>query len=149
MALLYHSEDDLVEVRPDILSYGVSDFDAQMEESETIINRAIDAKWYRAIAADNGIDYQETPFDGTLLLNGDTQLKRLAVYKSLQLCYMYLMKESPEPDAFERQMETFKKLYADELSEVLASGLDYDWDESGVIAAGENYQQVIRRLQRV
>lgn len=148
MALLFHSEDDLVEVRPDILSYGVSDFEPQMEESEAIINRTLDSRWYRTVANEHGLVFRETPFDPTLLLNADTQIKRLACYKSLQLCYLHLMKEAPEPDAFERQMNTFKKLYADELVEVLAAGLDYDWDSSGAIDSGERAEPVIRRLQR-
>lgn len=149
MALLFHTEDDLVEVRPEILSYGVSDFEPQMLESEIIINRTLEARWYRAIATDYGIDFRSTLYNPALLLNADTQLKRLACYKSLQLCYLFLMKEAPEPDAFERQMSTFKKLYADELVEVLAAGVDYDWDESGTIEAGENLQPTVRRLVRV
>ena len=149
MAILYHSEDDLVEVRPEILNFGVTDFDNRMQESEDIINRVLDAQWYRAVAEDNGVDWRETVFDPTLLLNGETQLKRLSVYKSLQLIYMHLMKESPESDAFERMMKLFKSLYTDELNEVLNAGLDYDWDASGTIDSGERNLPVIRRLQRV
>ena len=149
MGLLFHNEDDMVEVRPNILLYGVTDFEPQMQESEDIIKRVLDSKWYRARATDEKINYTSTPFNAELLLSADTQLKRLAVYKSLQLCYLHLMKESPEADGFERQMGTFKKLYAEELAEVLSSGLDYDWDESGTIEAGENIQPQIRRLQRV
>ena len=149
MTILFHSEDDLVEVRPNILLYGVTDFEAQMQKSEDIINRVLESRWYRAKATDQKINFESTVFDPALLLNADGQLKTLAVYKSLQLIYLHLMKETPEEDGFERQMGTFKKLYAEELAEVLASGLDYDWDDSGTIEAGENIQPQIRRLQRV
>jgi len=148
MTLYYHTEDDLVEVRPDILSYGASDLEPQMLEGESIINRTIESRWYRAAAAENGLNFHTTVFNPALLLNADDQLKRLAVYKSLQLSYLYLMKEAPEPDAFERQMSTFRKLYEEELQLVLGAGLDYDWDESGAIEAGENLQPTYRRLQR-
>lgn len=148
MTLYYHTEDDLVEVRPDILSYGASDLEPQMLESESIINRTIESRWYRAAAAENGLDFRTTIFDPALMLNGETQLKRLATYKSLQLSYLYLMKEAPEPDAFERQMSTFRRLYEEELLLVMGAGLDYDWDESGAIEAGENLQPTYRRLQR-
>lgn len=149
MALLFHGDDDLTEVRPDIFSYGVTDFESQMTEAEAIIIRVLDARWYREQANDRGIDWRSTPFDETLLLNVDTHLRRLAVYKSLELIYIYLMKESPEPDAFERQSNTFKKLYRDELNEVLTAGIDYDWDDSGDVGAGEIKQPSIRRLYRV
>lgn len=149
MALLFHGDEDLTEVRPDILSYGITDFDVQMEESESIINRTLDARWYRNVADDFGLNWRVTPFKPALLLNGGVQLNRLATYKSLQLIYLFLMKESPEPDAFERQMDTFKKLYKEELNEVLNAGVDYDFDEDGEIAAGENILPKIRRLIRV
>lgn len=147
MTLYYHTEDDLVEVRPNILSYGVSDFEPQMEESESIINRTLESRWYRAAAAENGLDFRTDVFNPALVLT-TSQVKRLATYKSLQLCYLHLMKEAPDPDAFERQMSTFKKLYDEEMQEVLGAGIDYDWDESGVIEAGENLQPTYRRLQR-
>jgi len=149
MALLYHSDDDLVEIRPDILSYGVTDFEVQQTESETIINRTLDAQWYRNVALNSGLNWRETPFDATLILHGEEQLGRLACYKSLQLIYLYLMKEAIEPDAFERQMNTFKKLYQEELSEVLNAGIDYDFSGDGTIAADESSLPVVRRLVRV
>ncbi len=149
MALLYHGDEDLIEIRPDILSYGITDFDVQMQESEDIINRTLDARWYRNVADDFGLNWRITTFDPELALNGAVQLKRLACYKSLQLIYLHLMKEAIEPDAFERQMDTFKKLYKEELNEVLNAGIDYDFDDDGSIAAGENILPKIRRLVRV
>lgn len=149
MTLAYHSNEDLVSVRPNIFNFGKEDFTEQMEESESIINRVLEARWYRNVATNYSVDWRSTPFDSTLLLNADTQLRRLATYKSLELIYLYLMKESREPDAFERQSGTFKKLYQNELNEVLLSGLDYDWDETGSLAADETYLPRVRRLYKV
>lgn len=149
MALLFHNDDDLVAIRPNILSYGITDFELQMQEAENIVIRMLDARWYRNVASDNGIDFRSTPLDATLFLNASDQLSRLACYKSLQLIYLHLMKESPEADAFERQSATFKKLYSEEQKEVLDAGLDYDWSDDGTIDAGENIVPRIRRLQRV
>lgn len=148
MAHIYHDHSDLEDIRPDILNYGVSDFTERMEEAEGIINRTLDAQWYRKVAANTGIDWTETPFNSELVLNTG-QLTRLACYKSLELIYLFLMKESPEPDAFERQMLMFQKLYKQELSEVLLAGIDYDFDESGDISSDERSQPSVRRLVRV
>jgi len=148
ISLLYHSQSDLDDIRPDILSYGVDDFTERMEESEAIINRTLDSRWYRNVAADAGLDWRATPFDPELVLTV-SQITRLACYKSLELIYLFLMKEALEPDAFERQMETFKKLYKDELSEVLTAGIDYDFDQSGEIEPDESSIPTVRRLKRV
>jgi len=150
MALLYHSDDDLTAIRPNIFSYGITDFEELMEKSESIINRSLEANWYRGVATNNGLDFRTTVFNPELLLNGTTQLVALASYKSLQLIYLFLMKEQgSEPDAFERQSGTFKKLYGEEMKEVLDAGLDYDWSDDGNIDAGENIVPRIRRLERV
>lgn len=148
MSLLYHSDDDLTDVRPNIFDYGVTDFEAQMLEAERVINRTLDARWYRNVALNSGLDWRATPFDPTLLLNVE-QVKKLAVYKSLQLIYIHLMKETRDPDVFERQAETFYKMYKDELQEVLNAGIDYDWDESGEVEAEESLKPRVRRLYRV
>lgn len=149
MTLLFHGDDDLTDIRADIFSFGVTDFETQMLKSEEVVNRTLDARWYRNIADDYGLNWRNTPYDASLLLNGNTQLRDVSCYKSLQLIYLLLMKEAIEPDAFERQMSIFKKLYADEINEVLTAGVDYDWDQSGTIEAGENKQPQIRRLVRV
>ena len=120
-----------------------------MEEAEDIINRTIDSQWYRNNALNYSVDWRSTPFDSTLLLNADTQLRRLATYKSLQLIYLYLMKESKDPDPFERQKDTFKRLYQDELNDVLKAGLDYDWNETGSLDSSERFLPSIRRLYKV
>lgn len=145
----FHDDSNLIEVRPDILSYGVTEFSKQLDESESIIIRTVESRWYRNIALSYGVDWRSTPFNPELMLNADTQLGRAAVYKSLELIYLFLMKESPEEDAFERQVKLFAKRYKDEIGDVLTAGIDYDWDEDDEISAGENILPRIRRLHRV
>ena len=148
MTTAYCSEDDLVKIRPDIMDLGVSDWSDQIEEAGSIIDRAIDVGWYRAIAENNYIDWRTTPFDRELLLNLDTQLKRLGSYKTLELAFLFLKKYSSE-DAFEEERKVFRTMYQDELNEVLTSGFDYDWDEDDEIDVGENVIPQVRRLVRV
>lgn len=150
MALLYHDHEDLTAVRSEILHYGVSDFTPQMEEAEDIVNRALDSRWYRSNAENYGVDWRDAPFDtANMLASSKLQVKRACVYKSLQLIYLLLAKESPEADGFERNSATFKKLYAEEINEVLTAGIDYDWDEDDEIDPGEAKIPQVRRLYRV
>jgi hypothetical protein len=144
----YCEDDDLLLIRPDITSLGVSSWEEQILEAGRIIDRALDAQWYRAVARDYGIDFRETPFDRALILNADSQVKRLGCYKTLELAYLYLSKNRQD-DAFTPQSKSFRKLYKDELAEVLRTGLDYDWDEDDSISSSESAIPAMRRLQRV
>ena len=145
----YCAEDDLIKIRPNIMGLGVDDWSDQISKAGVIIDRAIDTFWYRRIAEENDIDWRTSVFNRDLLLSAATQLTDLGCYKTLELCYRYLMKDTKEADAYERQSELFKKLYEEELSDVLDSGVDYDWDESGAVDEGENIIPQVRRLVRV
>jgi len=145
---VYCTDADLVEVRPKILSFGVADWETKRKEAFAIINRVIDARWYREIIKQQkfGIDPNQTPFNPDYV-QAD-QLKRLAVYKSLELAYMHLMKEGPDQDGFERGMKNFRQLYNEELDIVMAVGISYDWDASGSLTYDERYIKAPRRLKR-
>jgi len=147
--MAYCANSDLVKIRANILSLGVTDWADQIAEADSIINRALETRWYRQACREYELDYREYQFDATLLLNADTQLKRLGTYKTLQLAYIYLANETPNPDAFERQAKNFEKLYSTELADVLAQGVDYDWDESGALYYTEKRMPSMRRLKRV
>lgn len=144
----YCTEDDIEKIRPKIMSLGVDGWDDQIADADSIIDRALETRWYRRAAGEQGIDFRTTEFDRTKLLNAATECTRLGVYKTLQLSYLHLMKDSPEADAFERQAKTFANLYAVELAEVLGTGLSYDWDGSGALADTEKHIPVKRRLAR-
>jgi hypothetical protein len=144
----YCVDADLVKIRPNILSLGVADWDDQRAEATSIINRALTSRWYTMACDNAGLDHRETPFNQDLLLNAATQLTRLGCYKTLELAYLYLITDSPEPDGFERDSKNFGKMYSTELAEVLGGGLDYDWDESGDLAYTEKAIPVMRRLKR-
>ena len=145
----YITDDDLLKIRSDILSLGVSDVDDQIDEAESILNRTLEYQWYRPQATDNGVDWRSSPFNPDLVLTPN-QVKRAASYKALETIYLFLMKNVPQDqDAFDKQRKIFRGLYKDEIADVLRAGIDYDWDESGDITAGENIQPGIRRLYRV
>lgn len=143
----YSSDADLVEVRPNILQLGVASWDTQAEEAFRLINRTLIAKWYKDVALEREIDdWRTTTFDPEKV-DAD-QVKKLSVYKTLELSYMYLMKDSPNPDGFERQADFFRDRYNEELNIILALGVNYDWDEDDTIQDDEKYEPRIRRLVR-
>ena len=122
---LYVVAADLEEIRPDILNYGVSDWTEKIFQAETRVFRTLEARWFRENRDDFGLT-ADIVFDPELLKDPD-QVKLLICYKALEFVYLYLMKDSPQPDPFERQSKIFNGLYKEELATVLASGLDYEW----------------------
>lgn len=142
---LYVSNSDLQEIRPDILNYGVVDWEDKIFKAETHVFRILEARWYKENAYDfYGVDPQNIPFDPELLKDPD-QIRSLVCYKALELIYLYLMKDSPDSDPFERQSETFRKTFKDELASVLSSGIDYSW---GDYPSAERMVTRRRRLER-
>jgi len=143
----YSDDTELIKIRPEILSYEITDWEDMHVEAKRIIDREIEALWYREQATEHGISWESVGFDDTLV---DTAaLKRLACYKTLELIYLYLMKDSAEPDAFERQMHLFHDLYVEEFQKILSLGLGYDWDSSGAIDSDEKLAPQMRRLHRM
>jgi hypothetical protein len=147
MAIEYYStDDDLIKIRPNILQLGVSDWEEQSKEAFSIINRSIVSKWYKEVAMEYDVEWRKEVFDPDKV--DETQLVRLSCYKILELAYLHLMKDTPEPDGFERQMKLFQGLYATEFNNVLASGINYDWDASDTIEWDEKLMPRQRRLKR-
>jgi hypothetical protein len=142
----YSTDDDLLTIRPKILSYGVSDWTDHHDRAKIIIDRILEQRWYRPEATHRGLTYEDTPFDSDLL-DAD-QLKYLSCYKTLELIYAALMKPGPQPDGFERQMLVFKDEFDKELQSLLTLGITYDWDEDEEYAEDERITTVRRRLKR-
>jgi len=144
--MTYCADSDLSKYRPNILALGVNDWTAQREEAYALINRVVSTRWYRKVAPDMGYDPNITTFNPLLIREGT--LTRLESFKALELAYMYLMKDSPEADGFERNVKLFRDRYNEELELVLAQGIDYDWSDSGTFEDDEVYLRTTRRLVR-
>lgn len=142
----YSTDTDLVKIRPNILNLGIPEWSDRHAEAKNIIDRRLIREWYKQAAVENGVDYTQTEFDPDNLEDG--ALTRLSCYKALELIYMFLMNDHPEEDGFERQMKTFRQLYNEEFKEIMSLGINYDWDEDGVVASNEMYHKTRRRLYR-
>ena len=142
----YCADSDLVAIRPNILSLGVSDWETVREEAYSFINRSIIARWYREAAKIMGYDPNVTAFNPEQVKNNC--LLRLEAYKTLELAYLHLMKGGAEEDGFERQMEIFRVRYNDEFMLLLDIGIDYDWSGNDIVDDDEKYIRAPRRLKR-
>ena len=142
----YSVDADLVKIRPNILGFGIESWKDQHIEATSYINRILESRWYKEVASNNNVDWRVTAFDSDKV--DASQVKQVACYKTLELVYLYLMKDSPDADGFEREMKIFQKLYATEIDLVLSLGVNYDWDDDDTIQQDERLQPRFRRLVR-
>ena len=123
------------------------DWDDMHTEAKRQIDRLLEVKWYQDEAAEYGVNPESVPYDSDLL-NAD-QVKLLSCYKALELIYEFLMKDTPEPDGFARQMEHYAKRFDDEFQTLLSLGVEYDWDDDGTIDESERLKPKRRTLRRI
>jgi len=145
----YSDDDDLFLVRPELselLPENATDWDEQRTRAESEIDSALERLWYRREASARGIDWRGTGFDRTRL--GPGQLKRLSVLKTLSCVYEFLSVGGQDPDGYERLSDKYEAGFKEELSNVLARGLDYDWDDSDGLEETERARIVPVRLVR-
>jgi hypothetical protein len=144
--MTYCADIDLIQYRPNILQLGVDDWTAQRQEAFDQINRVLSARWFRKVAPEMGLILSDASFDPDKVKSGF--LRRLECFKTLELAYMFLKKDSPEEDGFERNEKSFRQRYNEELEIILATGVEYDWDDSGEVDASEKYIYATRRNVR-
>lgn len=144
--MAYCTDADLEEYRSDIMDLGIDSWETQREEASRIITRVITARWYNKVAPSLGVDPLMTPFDPDKVQGDD--LKRLACYKTFELAYALITKNSQEADGFDRLRQTYKVEYGEELDSILGIGLTYDWDGNDEVDIQEIRIQAPRRLSR-
>lgn len=143
----YSTDDDLLEIRRDILSLGIDDWDLQHAQAKEFIDRDLETRWYRKEALNRGVDYNTDRFNALLLLD-TTQLKRLSCYKVLELAFRFIGHEY-EADPSAKKSDLFANLYADEFDRVIDFGLQYDWDEDDTLDDYEDVRASARTLTRI
>lgn len=143
----YCTDDDLTDLRPNIMDFGLSSWSAQRTRATKIVNRDLSAEWYRKASKERSIDFKVTPFNPCLMLSRYDQLEDLTCWKTFQLIYEYLSKDVEE-DVFRDLADRYRKSYERELKRVILIGIDYDWNASGGIDYTEKLEMVSPRTLR-
>lgn len=138
------------EYEPDILNYGVPDFDAALTKAQADVERYLRINWWPT--------QQIGKYDITVIgLNAEmdatkltaSQLTRATVYCALgYYIYPKLSKFEPDMDVFQIKMDYYKKMYAEEVDLVVRDGVEYDIDSSGSISDVEKEPSYFLRLKR-
>ena len=141
---------NITEYEPDILNYGLPNFDDAITKAEADIKRYLRVNWWPS--------QQIGRFDITIVgynsemneaLLTDSQFTRAAVYCALgYYIYPRLSKFEPTLDVFQMKYDYYKKMYAEEIDMVIRDGIEYDVDDDGNVTAAEKTPNYFLRLKR-
>jgi len=151
MAITTATISDVQSFEPDILDFGIPDFDEEITKAQNDVFRDLRIRWWPT--------QQIGLYDLRRLASGQiepdedlytaSQLTRATVYNALGFhVYPKLAKFEPDQDLFERKMEFYRKEYERELDLVLRDGVEYDADSSGAVTDTEKEPQHFLRLKR-
>jgi len=129
--------------QPDIASFGITDFDTQLQFAEDDVIRQIREEWWERYR--HTVRYKDiTKITSLELVNSkltDAQWKRCVVYKALAEYIMPQLTKWKTPegdnDAFQVQIDFYRASYATEFQAILRDGVSYDENSDGTIQNSE------------
>jgi hypothetical protein len=141
---------NITEYEPDILNYGLPEFDDAIAKAEQDVKRYLRVNWWPSQQIgrfDITIVGFNAEMDETKLT--DSQFTRATVYCALgYYIYPRLSKFEPTLDVFQMKYDYYKKMYAEEIDMVIRDGIEYDVDDDGNVTAAEKTPNYFLRLKR-
>jgi len=151
MAITLLTIADIQDYEPDILNYGIPDFDEEITKAQSDVFRDLRIRWWPT----QNIGLYDIKYLSTGQTEPDedmytaSQLTRAAVYQCLGFhVYPKLAKFDAEQDIYERKMDFYRKEYEREMDLVLRDGVEYDMDSSGNVSDAEKEPTHFLRLKR-
>ena len=136
---------NITDYQPDILEFGITDFDTQLQFAEDDVLRQIREEWWERYR--HTVRYKDITKVTTLEMNNalltPAQWKRATIYKALaEYIYPQLTKwKDPQggdgQDAFQVQITFYRAKYAEEFNACLRDGVEYDEDNDDSVTATE------------
>ena len=143
----------LQKIQPDILGFGITDFDDQLQLAEDDILRQIRAEWWERYR--HQVRYKDitkvTSVERTDSKLTDSQWIYAVVYIALwKYIYPQLTKwkNETEKDSFQVQIDFYKDRYNEEFQQILRDGVEYDEDAGGTVSDSEKEAMHTLRLVR-
>jgi len=143
----------LQKIQPDILGFGITDFDDQLQLAEDDVLRQIRAEWWERYR--HQVRYKDitkvTSVEMTDSKLTDSQWIYAVVYIALwKYIYPQLTKwkNETEKDSFQVQIDFYKDRYNEEFQQILRDGVEYDEDAGGTVSDSEKEAMHTLRLVR-
>jgi len=143
--MIYSSDIDLQNIRPQVMDYGIDDFSEFHREAGVMIDRYLSTAWYPGACVVNGYSPYTTQFDASLLILPKPGFRMAAAYLTLSLIYEFLSKDT-EDCPFRDQSDRYQFKFKAEIDAVIEAGIAYDWDN--VVELSDPDVKPVRRLMR-
>lgn len=122
--MAFSSDADLMDIIPDILSFGIDSFSTDHAKAQADIERKIRADWW-----------DKRGFSGELKPQylTDSQWTRANVYLVLWKYALPQLTNWVDNDRFLGMIDFYKSRFAEEIEAVFKDGVEYDDDNNGTI----------------
>jgi hypothetical protein len=147
---------DMTDYQPDILTYGTTDFDTQLQFAEDDVLRQVREEWWERYR--HTVRYKDITKVTTLEMDNSkltpAQWKRVTIYRGLSEYIYPILSKFKDPDggdgkdAFQNRMDFYRQKYNEEFQAILRDGVEYDEDSSGTVQASEKEPIHMLRLER-
>jgi len=147
---------DMTDYQPDILTYGTTDFDTQLQFAEDDVLRQVREEWWERYR--HTVRYKDITKVTTLEMDNSkltaAQWKRATIYRGLSEYIYPILSKFKDPDggdgkdAFQNRMDFYRQKYNEEFQAILRDGVEYDEDSSGTVQASEKEPIHTLRLER-
>lgn len=122
--MAFSSDADLMDIIPDILSFGIDSFSTEHAKAQADIERKIRADWW-----------DKRGFSGELKPQylTDSQWTRANAYLVLWKYALPQLTNWVDGDRFQGMIDFYKSRFAEEIEAVFKDGVEYDDDNNGTI----------------
>lgn len=136
---------DLEDYQPDILNFGVNEFDTQLQFAEDDVVRQIREQWWERYR--HTVRYKDITKITTIEMNSalltPAQWKRAVLYRAMAEYIYPILSKFKDPDGgegkdtFQNKMDYYRSRYAEEFEAVLRDGVEYDENNDDVVQTSE------------
>lgn len=131
----YANNTDVADYVPDVFDYEVVDFTSELTRATDMVNKRLKGDWFRSAPND---------FDASLL--NAAQWKETTVYAALAYFILPKLSSFRPDDTFLEMSMFYRDRFEDTYKREVASGVDYDDNESGTY---DDAERVYTRLNRI
>ena len=126
--MAFSSDADLLNITPDILSFGIDSFSSEHAKAQADIERKIRADWW-----------DKRGFSGELkpAYLTDSQWTRANAYLVLWKYALPQLTNWVDGDRFQGMIDFYRSRYSEEVEAVFKDGIEYDGNNDGVVNEAE------------
>lgn len=137
--MAYSKDSDLKLILPDILDFGIIAFTDEHAKAEADINRELRINWWTRTGKTGDMD--------TSLLTA-TQFTTASAFLVLWKYALPQLTNWVSGDRFMNQIDYYKDRYNEEMERIFADGVEYDFNDDGVVSESEKNITLSARLVR-